>query len=333
VESIARVKKPPAGQRLRTYAIRPTEDGRVRAAALSARFARGDLGAFEDAVAALGDDGPWEVKAEAIEGLRRAHREPGIEPLIEFLGRPDSGRLRTDATAALRSLTGRSHGPYQEPWKSWWEGAKGAFVMPDRPAESAGAAADKGVTFYGITTFSDRILFVFDVSGSMEEPADPTGRRLEPTKIALARKELNGAIDLLDDGKKFNLVLFSHAVVRYKPGMVVADKMTRDQAKRFASEWEPSGGTNVHDSLETGFRLAGTSADGKTYASLIDTIFFLTDGTPTAGKVQDPARILEAVREWNKYAHIVIHCVGLGAGAETFLKMLAEQNGGQFVKR
>ena len=78
---------------------------------------------------------------------------------------------------------------------------------------------------------------------------------------------------------------------------------------------EPTGGTNIHDALETAFRAADTAADGKTNLVAYDTIFFMTDGTPTAGKLQKPAEILAAVREWNRTARIMIHSVAVGDAA------------------
>jgi hypothetical protein len=335
VDVLGRIRQPDAATRLRAFALRDTEEGPTRAAALAARVARRDDGALEDVVALLGasEDLPWEVRAEAIASLEALRRKEGIEPLIVFLGRDGTGRLREDATRALRALTGQAHGPYAQPWQDWWETAKSTFTIPDTVTPPPAPPRGEGVTFYGITTFSERILFVLDVSGSMLSPADPTGVKEEPRKIDLARRELNGALDMLDEPTRFNLLFFGHSVVRYRPGMIPANALSRGQAKRFAADWKPAGGTNIHDALEQAFRIAGTAADGKVYAALVDTVFFLTDGTPTAGKLQDPKLILEAVRDWNRHAHLTIHCVCLGDGDEAFLQSLAAQNGGQFVKR
>ncbi len=67
---------------------------------------------------------------------------------------------------------------------------------------------------------------------------------------------------------------------------------------------------------------------------MADTIFFMTDGTPTAGKLLDPDRILETVAEWNRTAQLTIHTVAVGDECDAkFLEKLARENGGQFVKR
>ena len=341
VEALTRLASPGAADRLRVLSRTDGLDPRVRIASLSARVRRGesrtDAGVLEDAVLLL-DAEPWPLAAAAVDALRTLHRAEGIEPLIAFLGREGLGRLREDAHRALRSLTGESHGPYRQPWADWWAEAKGRFRMPARPASVAALVApEHGVTFYGITTFSTRVLFVLDVSISMAEierapPASPRGSPPK-TKIDAARRELDSAIDLLDDGSRFDVLLFSTTEVLWKPTPVRSERATRDAAKRFAAETPPHGDTDLHGALEAAFRMAGAPAEGVPYDPAIDTVFFLTDGRPTAGAVQDPDAILEAVRAWNATSFVTIHCVGLGASDPEFLRALSTSTGGRFVTR
>ena len=72
----------------------------------------------------------------------------------------------------------------------------------------------------------------------------------------------------------------------------------------------------------------------------VDTIFLLSDGGPTNNKLEepkpmDPELILDSVREWNRDAGIIIHCIAVDTDPEGtyFLKNLAAQNGGEFVER
>jgi Mg-chelatase subunit ChlD len=188
-----------------------------------------------------------------------------------------------------------------------------------------------GITFYGIHILSDRVLFVLDVSGSMDQAArpGPEGQGGE-ARIAVARREMAGAVNNLNDGDRFNLILFNHQVLLWQPGkMVESTETTRRQAARWGSEQPPTGGTNIHDALEAAFAMA-LRVTGRPE---VDTILFMTDGRPTAGKVQDPARILEEVRLWNRAARLKIHCVGVGEHDEAFLQALAEIGNGQYVKR
>jgi hypothetical protein len=335
VDALAGVSGVDAEDRLRVLSTAEGEDARVRAAAVEARLARGAVAFFEDLPRLLAT--PAEpVRAAAIDAARRLHRVEAIEPLIAFLAREDIGRHREDAHRALRSLTGQEHGPFAQPWGDWWAGAKATFALPVKPADAADLSRPKeGVTYHGITTFSDKILFVLDVSKSMEEAVDPSGRgaRAEEPKIDVARRELVSALGMLDAKKSFNMLLFGHDVVPYKPSMLGASPVETQRAKAFVAELAPSGGTNIHDALEAAFRMAGWAADGREYPSLVDTVFFLTDGHPTAGKVQDPDRILETVREWNRTARITIHTIGMGDHDPVFLQRLAAESGGQYVKR
>lgn len=336
VDLLAALTRTPTGPALRAIAMDAAEDLRVRTVALAARVTRADAGAFDDCVAAL-EGPPTPLSAAAVDGLRRLHRRESIEPLIAYLGREDIGRLRADARRALVSLTGERHGPYKQPWADWWKDAQAKFQLPATPFDAtAESSHDKGVTFYGITTFSDKILFVLDVSGSMADTAheDATGARGEERKIDVARRELASALAMLDEKKTFNMVFFGHRVVRWQGGMIPADKAALERAKRFENEVDPSGGTNIHDALETAFAMAGFAADGKNYLSAIDTVYFMTDGTPTAGKLVKPDEILAAVRAWNRAARITIHVIGVGDACDVkFLQALASQNDGTFVHR
>lgn len=330
------------GTTLREVALDGERDVRVRVAALSSATARREAGVAQDAVALLAE-GPtrWPVVAAAVDALRRLHVREGIGPLVTLLGREDLGRLREDVHRALRSLTAQAHGPYQDPWKRWWDDAQGEFTMPPAPADVAALSAPgKGVTFYGITTFSDRIVFVLDVSGSMLDPAraeGTTGAVTPPgaTKIDVARRELHAALAMLDEKKTFECLLFGHRVLRLLGAMSPGTTAVVERVRKQSAATEPAGGTNIYEALETAFRAAGF-VPGSTGATTLvaDTIFFMTDGTPTAGRLREPAQILEAVADWNRTARFTIHVVAVGDECDReFLKKLALENGGQFVHR
>ncbi len=336
VEALTRVRADAVSATLRAVSLDEQQDARVRGAAIDARLTRADPGVVADAIALLASTASA-VQMSAIEALRSLHRKEAIEPLIAFLGREDIGEARSRAHRALKSLTGEKHGPYRQPWADWWQGAKATFTMPEKPMSDWDLSArEKGLTFYGIPTFSNKLLFVLDVSGSMNDLAHEgaSGERGNERKIDVLRKELAGVIDLLDETKTFNLILFNHRVIRYQAGSLKGDRATREAAKRWALPIEPSSGTNIGDALETAFRLANSSADGRNYQAVFDTIFFMTDGTPTSGKLQKPDDILAAVAEWNKNAQVTVHAIGVGAQCDVkFLEALATANHGVFVKR
>jgi hypothetical protein len=333
VESIEHVKSPAVAATLREIAFDVRGDPRVRATALDARAARRDDGTLTDAIAALLDPS-WIVRATAIDVLRTMHEREAIEPLIAFLGSDDPGRLREDACRALRSLTGEKHGPYREPWATWWAESKRDFELPRRPQSLAALAApEQGLTFYGITTFSDRVLFVLDTSGSMAE-TDRSAPRSSPTrKVDAARRELVSALDMLSDRAHFGVLLFDRAVRRFAGGLSRADAPSRLRARSWLFEREPRGETNLGDALREAFRLAAGLDGPSAPLGGADTVFLLTDGRPTAGGLQSSDRILDAVRRWNRSARITIHCVGLGDHDSGLLTELAAMTGGRYVKR
>lgn len=318
-----------ARRRIRLAAADAALPSPVRAAAVTHLAGVHDTGLLEAIVGnlALGSD-QFPLVAATIRALQVLHVQPGIAPLIRFLAREDIGRLRTDAHEALRSLTGQAHGPYAEPWASWWKDAEAGFRMPPAPSDAASEGPQgKGVTFYGITTFSERILFILDVSGSMDKPS--VQDKPQPDRMTSAKKELLGAIFNVGNGHRFNVMVFNHEVLPWQPGMVLATEDMRRKAKEWVEARQPVGGTNIYDALEAGFALS-LRATGE---PPLDTIFFLTDGTPTAGKVQDPKQILADVAQWNRSARLTVHCIALGEADHEFLRALAKLCGGTFLQR
>jgi predicted protein tyrosine phosphatase len=78
------------------------------------------------------------------------------------------------------------------------------------------------------------------------------------------------------------------------------------------------GSTNIFDALEKAF----TDQD-------VDTIYLLTDGEPSAGRIKDVESILDEIRRWNRTRQIVIHCIAIGIDSN-LCKRLAAENGGSY---
>ena len=318
---------PEAAAWLRERSVDPVEDGRVRCAALALRADRRDPETLGDAIALLAAPS-WPLVKSAVEALRTLHAPEAIPPLIETLRREDLGALRSDVHAALRSLTGETHGPYAEPWAAWWAAERAAFEMPRRPLPASVIfAPPTGVTFYGITTFSRRVCFAIDASGSMAEvDAAARGRDGAETKLAVARREALAALDVLDDGSRFAVLLFRRGIESLPGGVLRADAGTRAQARRFLAAAEPDDVTNLHDALAEAFALAGATGPVLGTEPPIDTVYLLTDGHPSSGPVTDPEGILAAVRAWHRAVPLVVHCVGVGDHDADLLRGIAHSH-------
>ncbi len=336
MDTLAPVARPAVTKELHVALGNPDVALTSRVAALNALAGRRDGLVLERAFSFLElATSEFLLVAAAIAAIQLMHDRRGIAPMIDFLKRDNLGRLRDDAREALVSMTGQTHGPYFEPWSAWWTDAEESFQMPPDPCPTPTVVPeDKSKTFYGIHTFSNRLLYIVDVSASMNWAPGKRGRPGgDDAKIVTLREELSGAVNGLDDGAYFNVIVFNHSVVPWSARSVVhANDTTKKKLSRWINEIKPVGLTNIHDALEAGFRLIlrGTGTPD------FDTIFFLTDGKPTGGKVTDPERILEAVRDWNSVANARIHVIGIGHGKdvdELFLQKLAEIGRGKYVQR
>ena len=80
--------------------------------------------------------------------------------------------------------------------------------------------------------------------------------------------------------------------------------------------------------------IAGAGAKKKGAPLAADTIYLLTDGTPTTpdGKKVDTNKILEAARKWNALGLVTVHTIGIGKNLNRpFLEQLAREHNGKFI--
>lgn len=303
-----------------------------------------------DLISTYFQDPSWFVRSAAYAAAARMRLAQSIGPLIDRLEAED-GRLRSDAQEALVSLTGQDFRTNAVLWRRWWKENEEGFVVPPLDEIEAKASADAkdavGTTFFGISTESKRVLFVLDLSGSMEfsmiprdnpdddpnKPYDrPKGK--ERSRLEEARIALNKAIGGTEDGAVFNVIFYASDVWPWQDELVEMDPETRGEALAMIEELEAVGGTNIYGALSVALEMAGAKGGDTWSEPEIDTIFFLTDGRPSVGLTADPDEILAHVRDLNASAGIVIHTIGLSGAQDAYLlRSLAEQNGGQYSAR
>ena len=78
-------------------------------------------------------------------------------------------------------------------------------------------------------------------------------------------------------------------------------------------------------------KAAVTGIDKNALKRPLDTIYFLSDGRPSVGKLIETNEILAEVRKFNDQYRIVIHAIAIGDFQKEFLQQLAQDNGGVFV--
>jgi hypothetical protein len=151
------------------------------------------------------------------------------------------------------------------------------------------------------------------------------------SRIEIARKQLQRVIESgLDPKSRFSVVAFSEGLIRFSPGLVKAKASILKRALSFVEKLKAGGETNTYGALEQAF------SDRE-----VDTIYILSDGSPTVGKETSAPLILHAIQNWNRYRGTRIHCIGLFAGdapnqdevrAREFLRDLARKNHGRYTE-
>lgn len=295
-------------------------------------------------------DPSWFVRSEAAGALDLMRSREAILVLMARLD-DEEGRMLDDLGNALTSLTGQDFHGNVALWRRWWaENGEGFEVPPIdevRRAQHEKEQERRGSTFFGISTESTRVLYVIDLSGSMNfsmiprnNPDDEQGKepdmpkkgersRLEEAKLALTK-----AIGGTARGGVFNIVFYASDVWSWSDSLAELSDENASEALDMVGRLEAVGGTNIYGALKIALEMAGADPGDRWAEPAIDTIYFLSDGRPSVGLTTDPDEILAFVREWNASAGIVIHTIGLSGAQDPYLlRSLAEQNGGTYVSR
>ena len=308
----------------------------IRLAAIRALGAVGDRGAVPLLVRLLDDEG-WRVRETAADALGELRAGTAIAPLIDHL-EGERMRVRAALVRALRRTTGMPFQDVPRDWRRWWNDAGPGFEVP--PLEQVEAMetrllrnAAQGrtrATFYGIPVASDHLALVIDVSGSMAEvdpvsfDASATARdaRAAPrTKLDVAKAEVQQLLDRLPDGTSLNLLFFSDDVERWQRHLVPWTRAHAARAGAYVRERRAGGATNLFDALTDAL------ADPQ-----LDTIYLLSDGHPTSGRIVDPVALRAEIRRRNCARNVRIHVVSIGHES-ALLRHLAADSGGTWARR
>ena len=338
----------------------------VRCVALEGLGELGSRLVLEPALAQLDHD-VWQVRASAIHALGRVRDRASIAPLIQRMGE-EEGRLLEDLSVSLAAITGREFGQRVDAWERFWESYGDRFEIPTdaelrRLAEKKAERAAEyqpppgAVTYHGVETPSRSILFVIDVSGSMEQEVVEKERYKDggyPSfqRIDIVKTELRRTIETLEPYVEFNILSFATDVDQWKKDLVKANVLNKSSADAWIKKLAALGGSSKNElaraglvgsaNLEAGrtntyaalMEALGVDPDGKkpkSYAVPVDTIFFLSDGRPSTGKFVDPEDIRREVHEANELRKVVIHTLAIGEFQKGFMRQLAAENGGVFV--
>ena len=314
----------------------------------------------------LVEDKDWRVRATSMKALRAFRLKRSIEPLIDAMERED-GRLQDDAHIALQDITGFDYSAKVETWRRWWKRVKGRFEVPTAEEKKAAekrlresrAKYDVGKRDYtlhpGIKTKSKRMVFLLDISGSMQDKLVFETRDAErlkrfkdlygdyETKIDLAREELINTVARLKPHVRFNIITFNSAVKKWKPKLVSATSGNRNAAFKFLAKLTPEfigkmtetgiGQTNTFGAinLAMGLKNEPQRKPSKNHKVESDTCLLMTDGMPSVGRITEPDELLRYFMVVNRRAKIVFHTLTFGHGNEALLQPMAESSGGKYI--
>jgi hypothetical protein len=285
-------------------------------------------GAGEEVLSTLLKDPSWRVRAAAIEAAVRLWHKSVVVGLIERLAL-EPGRLHGDAHQALRVLTAQDLADDPDLWRAWWAQKGTDFDPGPRPqadrfgrlrrsetqhvALGGGQAETRTTVFFDLPLRSERLVFVFDLSGSMAKSARVDGdvSGSTETKLDVARREFEGTLAALPESAQLDLLVY-----RYPTGFPPSPRVTRafGQAlplsapnRKKAGDWlrqqNAKGWGAFYEAL-----LAASEGD-------VDTLVLLSDGVPSRGRYARPARLLEEWVRANRFRRVALHTVLIGERA------------------
>ncbi|MFH1226687.1 MAG: HEAT repeat domain-containing protein [Planctomycetota bacterium] len=159
-----------------------TKDARIQIAAidslsqLQCEIAQTEVG---DLLAAAPE---WEVKVAAIDYFAKIKSKDSIPMLIKALKARIDSRAKENLISLLEELSGKKLGSSAKAWEDWWQTQKeGENIDPNMTT----------AVYYGVKASSTKILFLLDLSNSMNWSAgDAAQQSMSTTEQALPSEKL-----------------------------------------------------------------------------------------------------------------------------------------------
>lgn len=237
------------------------------------------------------------VRKLCPKGDDREAQKPYLDALIRVLDFSQDDRIKYFAALGLSRITGQPAYLSGSWWRDWLLNGQG---------QDGDAKQGKTVAFFDAIAVGTRVVFVIDISGSMDWPADMDFRR-DPvtgkgkdagpdyshvkTKLDLAKVELLWTLQHLPEDYYFNIVVYAseHRLIdEEETELIQATEENKRKMSTAVIGLKANGGTNIHGSLKRSFGVLrkgklkdDPALDPKAMLEGADTIFFLTDGFPS----------------------------------------------------
>lgn len=253
----------------------------------------------------------FSVRCTAIRALACMPAAESVAPLIACLD--DGGRIAAEAHNTLWSITG-VRWALKGQWETWWHDNQDKFTPP-AAAElhyNQEITGDLGwERFYGIPIVGNRIMFVLDRSGSMQDDDKISGVKAELKRIAVR----------LTKQKWFNIMFFNQGTrlwIQQKPFLTQVTESIIAQLDSFLGSTSPEGGTKTEEAMYETLITIMPVAD-------IDTVFLLSDGLPNT----DPRYVADAIFHMNRYLKVRINTIFIQDRTKGVVLATSDTTGGQ----
>lgn len=277
---------------------------------------------FSDPLEAKENPAEAEVSVEPSAAAELPELMEPVQPLSEVsLASVGLDLISPATTIALGSPTGRRSD--SEPAATGADG-RGSREKRDGDGQDEGRPR---ASFFGHAISGQRIVFVLDCSGSMRAPSgvkkklageeQPGGRRMFGHLSRWERlvEELSAALQSLDAGVEFSIVLFSEGFYELEGGMQTADSRGKEKAIRWIGRMETGRNTYPFPALQHALNHSP------------DVLYFLTDGDFDGAVIKQVTWINSRLDQ-----PATIHTIGLGdLRGRVRLTKLARSNGGEFL--
>ncbi len=312
--------------------------------------------AVRAAISALGR-ASWRADTALVrllDDFRSVETVPALIGVLErFRDHPEevergrlSGLLKFQVHELLVSMTGAVFSADKpEDWRALWDRERDRMnVATKRDAADRPRSGTSAAGFVGIPVEGTRVVFILDLSGSMEWPMDDGGARLR--RLDYAKRELLKAVGDLAPNAQFNLVTFNgdDEAEKWSKDLVAATQRNKARFSKFVEKLRPLGGTNLWSGMEKALGIK-TLLYGNHYETVVDELFLLSDGAPSVGEVLDPIEILRLTREINRFKEVRINTVfissqtppqvaaqqqNMSLSPKELMRRMARENGGKF---
>lgn len=293
------------------------------------------------------------VRIASLQALYQLREEDVVPEVFKAFCAADNPRVRFEAWQTLERLTRQEHGLDPNTWQDWWMEQKGEVAegAPDpwgKNFPNVRPPIVQPARFFGIPVVGQRICFVLDTSGDMDNAwrIDVNAERKKPkeertpsfftvkTRWQLVSAHVGRCLKELPPETEVAFVFYYNRVFVYPDSGKFMRNSEKNRKALLAhlKKVKRDGTTAMYEGLKRGWGFLKDGDAALNFKRGCDTILFTTDGRVTAGKLKDRAdRLRDEIWRVASLRRLRIHTVGLHNHDFELMKNIAKDTGGLYV--